>query len=317
MLYTFPGGSVVKNLPAMQETWVPSLGQEDPLEKGLATHSSIPAWEIPWTEEPDWLQKGCRRVGHNLATKQQQYTLYLYNNWHITCQLYSSFLKELRNRMRRRQWRRSLVGCKSMGSRSRLSDFAFTFHFPLSCIGGGNGNPLQCSCLENPRDGGAWWTAIFIMGSHRVGHDWSDLAAAGTEWKEIASLLKSQGSQKTTSQIFQWLIQQAFLEHLLHTRCCSQHFTFNKYLLSICCVPGAVLHAEVLEVNKTDPKKTPQKSSALMKLISYCGIHIINKEENVKVLKIDIGISAKGCTDCWMVKSLQFGWCRPKEWKIF
>ena len=42
----------VKNLPAMQKTWVQSLGQEDPLEKGIATHSSILAWKIPWTEEP-------------------------------------------------------------------------------------------------------------------------------------------------------------------------------------------------------------------------------------------------------------------------
>ena len=41
----------VKNLPAMQETWVQSLGQEDPLEEGMATHSSVPAWRIPWTEE--------------------------------------------------------------------------------------------------------------------------------------------------------------------------------------------------------------------------------------------------------------------------
>ena len=47
-----PGDSVVKNPPVMQETWVPSLGQEDPLEKGMATHSSILAWEIPWTEDP-------------------------------------------------------------------------------------------------------------------------------------------------------------------------------------------------------------------------------------------------------------------------
>ena len=50
------------------------------------------------------------------------------------------------------------------------------FHFSLSCFGEGNGNPLQCSCLEKPRDGGAWWAAVY--GSHRVGHDWSDLAAA-------------------------------------------------------------------------------------------------------------------------------------------
>ena len=46
-------------------------------------------------------------------------------------------------------------------SRTRLSDVTFTFHFPLSCIGEGNGNPLQCSCLENPRDRGAWWAAVY------------------------------------------------------------------------------------------------------------------------------------------------------------
>ena len=55
-LLSFPGGSVVKNLPAMletQEMWVRSLGQEDPLEEGRATHSSILVWRIPWTEKPD------------------------------------------------------------------------------------------------------------------------------------------------------------------------------------------------------------------------------------------------------------------------
>ena len=56
----------------MQETWVRSLGQEDPLEKEMATHSSILAWEILWTEEPGGLQSmGLQRVGHNLATKPQ------------------------------------------------------------------------------------------------------------------------------------------------------------------------------------------------------------------------------------------------------
>ena len=46
---------MVKNLPTMRETWVPSLGQEDPLKKGMATHASILAWRIPWTEEPGGL----------------------------------------------------------------------------------------------------------------------------------------------------------------------------------------------------------------------------------------------------------------------
>ena len=49
---TSPGGSAVKNPPAVQETQIPSLGQEDPLEKEIATHSNILAWEIPWTKEP-------------------------------------------------------------------------------------------------------------------------------------------------------------------------------------------------------------------------------------------------------------------------
>ena len=53
----FPGGLAVKNLPAMQQTWVQSLGREDSLEKEMATHSSILAWESPWTEEPGWVHR--------------------------------------------------------------------------------------------------------------------------------------------------------------------------------------------------------------------------------------------------------------------
>ena len=59
----FPGGSAVKNPPAVQDTWVQSLGQEDPLEKGMATHSSIRAWKIPWTEEPGGYSSwGCKEL---------------------------------------------------------------------------------------------------------------------------------------------------------------------------------------------------------------------------------------------------------------
>ena len=65
----FPGGSAVKHLPAMQETqetWVQSLGQEDPLEEEMATHSSILTWRIPWTEEPGRLQSmGSHRIRHD------------------------------------------------------------------------------------------------------------------------------------------------------------------------------------------------------------------------------------------------------------
>ena len=63
---------MIKRLSTIWETWVRSLGQEDPLEKEMAIHSSILAWRIPWTEEPGGLQSlGLQRVGHNLETKQQ------------------------------------------------------------------------------------------------------------------------------------------------------------------------------------------------------------------------------------------------------
>ena len=66
LLTAFLVAQTVKHLPAMQETWVLSLGREDPLEKEMATHSSILSWEIPWTEEPGGLQStGSQRVGHD------------------------------------------------------------------------------------------------------------------------------------------------------------------------------------------------------------------------------------------------------------
>ena len=90
--------------------------------------------------------------------------------------------------MWRRQWhptlvfllgkshgQRSLVGCSPWGHQESGSTGRLHFHFSVSCIGEGNGNPLQCSCLENPRDGEPGGRPS--MGSHRVGHDWSDLAA--------------------------------------------------------------------------------------------------------------------------------------------
>jgi len=66
---------MVKNLSAGQETGVQSLGREDPLEKGMATHSSILAWRIPWPEEPSGIQSiGLHRVGHDRETNTQHFT---------------------------------------------------------------------------------------------------------------------------------------------------------------------------------------------------------------------------------------------------
>ena len=86
-----------------------------------------------------------------------------------------------RDRKWRRQWhptpvllpgkshgRRSLVGCSPWGRWESDTTERLHFHFSLSCIGEGNGNPLQCSCLENPRDGRAWWAAVYGVAQSRT-----------------------------------------------------------------------------------------------------------------------------------------------------
>ena len=64
--------------------------------------------------------------------------------------------------------RRSLVGCSPWGREESDTTERLHFHFSLSCIGEGNGNPLQCSCLENPRDGAAWWAAVYGVAQSRT-----------------------------------------------------------------------------------------------------------------------------------------------------
>ena len=94
---------------------------------------------------------------------------------------------------RRKQWhptpvllpgkshgRRSLVGCSPWGHKESGMTERLHFDFSLSCIGEGNSNPLQCSCLENPRDGGAWWAAVYGVSQSRT--QLSDLAAAAAAW---------------------------------------------------------------------------------------------------------------------------------------
>ena len=119
----------VKRLPTMRETWVQSLGWEDLLEKGIATHSSILA--SPWPPK------------HGLKE------IFRRRWWKPTPVLLPG----------KSHGRRSLVGCSPWGCEE--SDTYWATSLSLLCLGEGNGNPLQCSCLENPRDRGAWWAAVY------------------------------------------------------------------------------------------------------------------------------------------------------------
>ena len=92
---------MVKNLPEVQETHIGSLGQEDPLEKEMATHSRILAWRIPWTEEPSGLQSmGWQRVGHESVTNTFMLTffstlLYLLLYLHVNTTRIISYLRNI------------------------------------------------------------------------------------------------------------------------------------------------------------------------------------------------------------------------------
>ena len=100
--------------------------------------------------------------------------------------------------LRRRQWhptpvllpgkshgRRSLVGCSPWGHEESDTTERLHFHFSLSCIGEGNGNPLQCSCLENPRDGGAWWAAVYGVTQSRTWLKQLSSSSIPTQWTQV------------------------------------------------------------------------------------------------------------------------------------
>ena len=165
----------------------------------MAPHSSTLDWKIPLTEEPGRLQSmGLQRVRHDWATE----LIYSLVYFSLHCQKvnftkgrdFVCFFTAVSTVPRTicvsvEQWHptpvllpgkshvwRSLVGCSPWGCEVSDTTEWLHFHFSLSCIGEGNGNLLQCSCLENPRTGEPG--GLPSLGSHRVGHDWSDLAEA-------------------------------------------------------------------------------------------------------------------------------------------
>ena len=103
---------------------------------------------------------------------------------------------------RRRQWHptpvllpgkshgwRSLVGCSPWGRKESDRTVRLHFHFSLSCIGEGNGNPLQCSCLQNPRDGGAWWAAVYGVAQSWTQLKWLSSSSSSSIDQKYASFL--------------------------------------------------------------------------------------------------------------------------------
>ena len=133
-----------------------------PFSHLMTPHSSTLAWKIPWTGEPGRLKSiGSQRVGHDLATKQQQYTLVsILGRFNLVWQRRQGDPTPVLLPGKSHGWR-SLVGFSPWGCEDLDITERLRFHISLSCIGEGNENPLQCSCLENPRNGGAWLAAVY------------------------------------------------------------------------------------------------------------------------------------------------------------
>ena len=86
--------------------------------------------------------------------------------------------------------RRSLVGCSPWGREESDTTERLHFHFSLSCIGEGNGNPLQCSCLKNPRDGGAWWAAVSGVAQSRTRLKRLSSSSSSRIWSLVCSVMQ-------------------------------------------------------------------------------------------------------------------------------
>ena len=99
-----------------------------------------------------------RQLGFRLRIGWIYFRLWVGFGWHSTPVLLPG---------KSHEWR-SLVGCSPRGREESDTTERLHFHFSLWCIGEGNGNPLQCSCLENPKDGGAWWAAVYGVAQSRT-----------------------------------------------------------------------------------------------------------------------------------------------------
>ena len=159
MIWVFPSGSGVKNLPAMQEPqemWVGFLDWEDPLEVGMVTHSSILAWRIPWMEEPgELLSIGSQRVGQSNCPELTDHGLVPLRCGSAREPKRPGEAHTAHPPASRRE-DSSREGPVSANAREER-DTGLILGISL---GGGHSIPLQYSCLENPMDRGAWWATV-------------------------------------------------------------------------------------------------------------------------------------------------------------
>ena len=189
--------------------------------EGNGNHSSVLAWRIPWTEDPDRLQSmGLQRVGHNWAFTLKilpavtKVSVIVKCYWHSYCHSEKRFLTKVSYRRKRAKLGKACKKCKWI-LRTTGNNQRFEMGEDHHClIGEGNGNPLQCSCLENPRDGGACWAAIYGVTQSRTrlkrlsssSNSITVLKKKNCHWKEAPLLTFSWDNLPTMFSIYTYFI---------------------------------------------------------------------------------------------------------------
>ena len=146
-------------------------------------------------------------------------------------------------------WGRSLVGCSPWG-REESDTTELHFDFSLSCTGEGNGNPLQCSCLENPRDGGAWWAAIYGVAQSRTrlkrlssskhNHElMGTIQIRGKKGDTAAAMFSERGRTNYDVWFIYYYILRNKLRNIRHSYCSGFGLGWNLFILTSCRIPYA------------------------------------------------------------------------------
>ena len=136
-------------------------------------------------------------------------------------------------------WTEEPGGLQSMGSRWSDTTERLPFHFSLSCIGEGIGNPLQCSCLENPRDGGAWWAAIYGVAQSRTRLKW--LSSSSRKSRLMQTDVFHDLTESDYLDWIQMMLQSLFMWHMTSESLMMRSQSLDFQFGTICCYIKSIL----------------------------------------------------------------------------
>ena len=178
-----------------QEYWsgLPLPSPDRKIDLSISKFVSVHLQQLAQCSSPTYI---CLFESNQSFWLHFKFKSYFKKSWIQIFEIFSDYLFIYSSVYQRRQWHptpvilpgkshgwRSLVGCSPWGRKESDTTERLCFHFSLSCVGEGNGNPLQCSCLENPRDGGACWAAISGVAQSRTRLKWLSSSSSSSVYR--------------------------------------------------------------------------------------------------------------------------------------